>query len=301
MLTGATGGLGRHAASAIAAAGRRWHLVLGARDMERARRVSAEITSETGNPNVRAAELDLASLASVRRFAAEHLAGSHPATGAIVCNAGIQELAGPTFTEDDIERTFQVNHLAHFLLISLLRGALAPGGRVVLVSSGTHDPQKATGMPAPQLADAGTLAHPPHEEAGGDGALAGRRRYTTSKLCNVLCAYELARRLDSDATVTVFDPGLMPGTGLAREYGPVQRFAWRYVLPALTPVVPGVNTTARSARNLARLVVDPALEGITGAYFVGGRTAGSSTESYDRRRAIELWEGSEGLLEQALS
>lgn len=73
----------------------------------------------------------------------------------------------------------------------------------------------------------------------------GRRRYTTSKLRDVLMAYELARRLANEPvaapgaiTVNAFDPGLMPGTGLARDYGRLAMLTWRYLLPALT-VVPG--------------------------------------------------------------
>lgn len=295
IVTGATGGLGRQAAASIAAAGARWHVVLAARDVQRAERVSVEIAAETGNPNVRAGELDLGSLRSVRSFAAEHLAGPQAPTGAIVCNAGIQILAGQTFTEDGIETTFQVNHLGHFLLVSLLRGSLAPSARVVFVSSGTHDPDRRTGMPAPRYTSAQALAHPAPDPSGV-AAQEGRRRYTAAKLCNVLCAYELARRLDGEASATAFDPGLMPGTGLAREYGRVQRLAWRYALPALTPLVPGVNTTARSGRNLARLAVDPALDGVTGAYFAGDRPAGSSTASYDRAKALDLWEASEALV-----
>jgi NAD(P)-dependent dehydrogenase (short-subunit alcohol dehydrogenase family) len=295
IVTGATGGLGRQAATDIAAAGKQWQVVLAARDVRRAERVSTEIAAATGNHDVAAAELDLASLGSVRRFAAEHIAGSHPPISAIVCNAGIQITSGTTFTEDGIETTFQVNHLGHFLLASLLRGSLAPSGRVIFVSSGTHDPDKATGMPAPRFTSAEGLAHPA-PDAADRAAVEGRRRYTTAKLCNVLCTYELARRLDGGATATAFDPGLMPGTGLARDYSRVQRLVWQYALPVLTPFVPGVNTTARSGRNLSRLAIDPKLDGITGAYFSGDRPTGSSTESYDRRKATELWEASERLV-----
>ena len=295
IVAGATGGLGRQAAASIAASGARWQVVLAARDVRRAERIGGEIAAETGNPNIHAAELDLASLGSVRRFAADCLAGARAPTGAIVCNAGIQIISGQTFTEDGIETTFQVNHLAHFLLVSLLRDSLAPSARVIFVSSGTHDPDKPTGMPAPRYTNGEALAHP-SPDAEGASSLEGRRRYTTAKLCNLLCAYELARRLDRGATATAFDPGLMPGTGLARDYGRVQRLVWRHALPLLTPILPGVNTTARSGRNLARLAVDPALEAVTGAYFAGTRPAGSSAESYDRRKAIDLWEASEMLV-----
>jgi hypothetical protein len=74
-------------------------------------------------------------------------------------------------------------------------------------------------MPAPALADLGAVAS---GAAFADESrdLAGRRRYTTSKLCNVLCAYELGKRVKASPwqlEVVAFDPGLMPGTGLARE------------------------------------------------------------------------------------
>jgi hypothetical protein len=112
----------------------------------------------------------------------------------------------------------------------------------------------------------------------------------------VLLTYELDRRLKSGEcgrtpiTVNAFDPGLMPGTGLARDYSGIQAFAWRYLLPALT-VLPGINvhTPGKSAQALARLVTDPALETTSGQYFSGFRSTRSSTDSYDRAKAADLW------------
>ncbi len=130
-----------------------------------------------------------------------------------------------------------------------LLSQLACPARIVVVSSGTHDPAKRTGMPAPQYtsADALAQANPAADPREPIGTL-GRRRYTTSKLCNVLFAYELDRRLrenGSDVTVNVFDPGLLPGSGLARDYTGPQRLAWRFVGPLLR-VLPGVNSTRAS-------------------------------------------------------
>jgi hypothetical protein len=86
-------------------------------------------------------------------------------------------------------------------------------------------------MPVPRYTTADALAH--DFEPGGS---AGRRRYTTSKLCNIYCAYEYARRfaVSSDPRlqslrVNTFDPGLMPATGLARTYSPPLRFVSRHV------------------------------------------------------------------------
>lgn len=280
LITGGTKGLGWWTAKALVDAGR--DVVITGRGAANVREAAARLGERaTGIP------LDMGSLDEVRRFAAEL-----PQVRAVICNAGVQLPTGSARTADGIEMTFGVNHLAHFLLVRELLPRLATPGRVVFVSSSTHDPRKPTGMPAAAFASARELADPP-ENGDGPGT-AGRRRYTTSKLCNVLTAYEFARRTPpGEVTVNAFDPGLMPGTGLARDYGAVARFAWRYLLPALT-VVPGLNihTPAQSGAALARLVLDPELEGVTGKYFSGRRAVRSSEKSYDREAAAELWAGS---------
>jgi NAD(P)-dependent dehydrogenase (short-subunit alcohol dehydrogenase family) len=299
LLTGGTGGLGRAAARAIAAAGRELTVVLTGRDGSAAAATASRLSAETGG-DVRGMSLDLASLDDVRRFAHELVVAPLPPLRAVVCNAGTQSVSGAARTADGVELTFGVNHLAHFLLVRELLPHVASPARIVFVASGTHDPANRTGMPAPRYTTAAQLAHPDDAEPGSL-ATVGRRRYTTSKLCNVLTTYELARHLSTErpgelVTVNAFDPGLMPGTGLARDYGPVQAFAWRYVLPALT-VLPGVNihTPRQSAAALARLVLDPELEHTTGRYFSGRREIRSSEDSYDTTKATDLWNTSAAL------
>ncbi|NLP98380.1 alanine-phosphoribitol ligase, partial [Mycobacterium tuberculosis] len=127
-----------------------------------------------------------------------------------------------------------------------------------------------------------------------------RRRYTTSKLCNVLFTYELDRRLDhgeQGVMVNAFDPGLMPGSGLARDYPPILRLAYRLLSPMLR-VLPFVHSTRVSGEHLAALAVDPRFAGVTGQYFAGAKAIRSSAESYDRAKALDLWETSERLLAQ---
>jgi NAD(P)-dependent dehydrogenase (short-subunit alcohol dehydrogenase family) len=217
-----------------------------------------------------------------------------PPLHAIVCNAGVQ-VSSTEWTEDGVEMTFGVNHLGHFTLVQGLLDELAHPARIVVVSSGTHDPTKHTGMPDPSYTSAADLAHPSADESPE-----GRRRYTTSKLCNLLFTYELDRRLGhggQGVTVNAFDPGLMPGSGLARDYPPMQRLAWRYLLPALR-VLPGVHSTRTSGRNLAALANDPRFDGVSGEYFDELRPIRSSPDSYDRGKALDLWETSERLLTQ---
>jgi len=161
-------------------------------------------------------QLDLASLASVRGFIDNSRAGALPPIQAVICNAGVQVVSGVQSTADGHEMTFGVNHLGHFALVCGLLDTLH-AARIVVVSSGTHDPARFTGMPHSRYTSGAALARPP----GDLTAEEGRRRYTTSKLCNLLFCYELDRRLDHGAqgmTVNAFDPGLMPGSGLGRDY-----------------------------------------------------------------------------------
>jgi light-dependent protochlorophyllide reductase len=291
IITGANAGLGFECAGALLAADPSWHIVLAVRDVAR----GADAVARLGRPDrCTVLEMDLASLKSVRGFV-EMLRGMGlPPLHAIVCNAGLQVVSGTEQTVDGVEMTFGVNHLGHFALVRDLLDDMARPGRIVVVSSGTHDPDKFTGMPKPNFTSAAELARPGDVSDPSEG----RRRYTTSKLCNVLFAYELDRRLDSGGlglSVTAFDPGLMPGSGLARDYSPAGRWAWRYLFPALR-VLPGVNSTRTSGRHLAALVYDPRFDGVTGVYFSGRKQIRSSTESYDRDKAIDLWQTSEGLV-----
>lgn len=112
-------------------------------------------------------------------------------------------------------------------------------------------------MPAPEeQASVRELAYPrPRQPSDESAEREGRRRYDTSKLANVRTAVELSRRLAGTTVVTSFDPGLMPGTGLARDAGPVQRALWATVLRLLL-VIPAVQTPRQAARQLVHLVTD---------------------------------------------
>jgi light-dependent protochlorophyllide reductase len=297
IITGANAGLGLECSRAVLAADPGWHVVLAVRDPER----GAGAVADLGAPErCTVMRLDLASLASVREFAESFAADeSLRPLRAIVCNAGIQVISGTRYTADGIELMFGVNHLGHFALVDALLDSLETPARIVVVSSDTHDPSKRTGMPKPVYTSADELAHPP-ESAEGNGAsvAVGRRRYTTSKLCNILFAYELNRRLgdgERGITVNAFNPGLMPGSGLARDYGPLQRLAWRFVMPALR-ILPQVHSTIESGRNLAALVSDARYADVTGQYIDGAKAIRSSDDSYDRVKARDLWESSERLV-----
>jgi light-dependent protochlorophyllide reductase len=292
VITGANAGLGLQCAQALLETDPSWHVVAAVRDPAR----GTAAMQRLGDPNrATVMPIDLASLDSVRTFTRDIRAAGLPPLHAIVCNAGVQVVSETQQTVDGYEMTFGVNHLGHFALVQGLLDQLVAPARIVVVSSGTHDPTKRTGMPHPRYTSAAELAQMPEDGADLD---AGRRRYTTSKLCNVLFAYELDRRLGAGAegiAVLAFDPGMMPGSGLARDYPPLQRLVWRFVLPALR-VLPGVHSTRTSGRHLAALVTDRRFDGITGRYFDGLKPVRSSEDSYDLGKAADLWDTSQRLV-----
>ena len=220
IVTGGNSGLGFETAKVLLMEGDGWHVVIAGRGAERCEDAATRLRHETGTPSIEAMVLDLASLAAIRQFASDFPSGNRPPLHALLCNAGVQYVGPTQRTEDGFEATFGVNHLGHFLLANLMMRHLETPSRIIFVSSGTHDPSKSIGMPLPLLNPARSLAAPDDEaEACRNPGYVGRRRYTTSKLCNVLCSYEMDRRLrDGSAsmaerliTVNAFDPGAMPG------------------------------------------------------------------------------------------
>ena len=285
IVTGANAGLGRETARALLARG--WHVVLACRDPGR----GAEAAAAIGGGEV--VGLDLASLDDVRAFPGRLDAAARPPLRALVANAGVQVTDDGRTTRDGFELTFGVNHLAHFLLVELLRPRLAPPARIVMVSSGTHfgTVRQSPGY-RPRWRHPDDLARPAAVPRSG---AAGRTAYATSKLAAVHHVHELARRLPAGITANAFDPGLMPGTGLARDFPAPLQAAWDRLLPRLVPLLPFAATPQVSGEALAALAADPAWEGVSGAYVERGRAIRSSPASYDAAREAELWARSEVL------
>jgi NAD(P)-dependent dehydrogenase (short-subunit alcohol dehydrogenase family) len=298
IITGASSGLGLECTRDVLRRDEGWHVVLAVRDRGRGEAAAAALDAPR---RCTVMVLDLASLASVRAFLAALPGKGLPRLHAVVCNAAVQVVTGTRWSADGIELTFATNHLGHFALVNGILDQLEAPARIAVVSSDTHDPSKGPGMPAPRYQTAAALAHPGEEP--GPPAEVGRRRYTTSKLCNVLFAYELDRRLGhgrGGIAVNAFNPGFMPGSSsnLARDYTPLQRVAWRYLLPVMR-LLPNVHSARTSGRSLAALVADPALAGVTGRYYDGDRDIQSSPDSYDLGKAADLWRTSEELIRAA--
>lgn len=300
IITGGNSGLGYHCAQAIAQ-DPDWKIILACRNQVKAEQAVQELQLEADSRQIETMVLDLASFASIRSFVTEFINLDLPPLHGILANAGVQFVQRQTYTIDGIDTTFGINHLGHFLLVNLLLQHVKSPARIILVSSDTHDSSKATGMPPPYFRDPELIAHPEQDPLLKNKKIGeiGRIAYTTSKLCNVLFAYELNQRLVaklesnfSDITVNVFNPGLMPGSGLASDYTAIAKFVWNNILPILCNFVPNVNTMSQAGKALARLVTDPELASVTGKYFSGFKMIDSSTESYDQLKAEQLWQGS---------
>jgi NAD(P)-dependent dehydrogenase (short-subunit alcohol dehydrogenase family) len=260
LITGATAGMGLVAARHLARDGDA-ALIVGARSPERATALREAVPAA----RLHLLPLDTSSLRSVTTFcvAAEKVLGATGVIDGIACNAGLQIIGPHSLSVDGYDLTFATNHLGHFALVNRLLSRLAPGAAVVSTASGTHDPRERLarifGFRGGLFRDAATVATGKLDPTAST-VQQGMDRYATSKLCNILFTTEMARRVPaSQARFIAFDPGLMPGTGLARDRSAMERWWWTNVLPALRLVSRGVSSAERSGEALARLLAEPAL------------------------------------------
>jgi hypothetical protein len=149
-------------------------------------------------------------------------------------------------------------------------------------------------MPPPLEGDIGTWAQ---ADDGNDApGVAGRRRYTTSKLLNAATAAALARERP-DVHVTCFDPGLMLGTGLSRDYPAAARRLTTLLAPALAMVLPFASTPKASGQVLARLLLEDPAPAPSGAYVDHRlRTVPASERARDAGFQTEVLRDSRALL-----
>lgn len=269
LVTGGTGGIGGATAAGLAGLGARVGIV--GREQQRAEAAAEQIRAAGGQVDVFTA--DVASQRQVRRLAEQVLA-AYPRLDVLVNNVG-GYWATRHETEDGLERTFAVNHLAPFLLTNLLLDRLrasAPA-RIVSVSSGAQ-----------------SMGRIDFDDLTGERGYNGQRAYNQSKLANVLFTYELARRLEgTGVTATVLHPGVVR-TSFGRE----DSGRWmRLMLPVVRPFM---KTPQEGARTSIHLASAPEVEGVTGQYFARSRPKESSKASYDRAAAARLWEASTRLV-----
>ena len=263
VVTGATSGIGKATAAALAGLGAQ--VVLVGRDRGRAEATAAELGRAAVAPRFEIA--DFTSMRQVRDLAGRLEALEH--IDVLVNNAGL--VAGQRrTTADGFDEVFAVNHLAPFLLTNLLLGKLtAASARVITVTSDAHTAARL------DLDD-------PHQERGWDSW----RAYANSKLANILFTRELARRLDgTGVTANCAHPGVVR-TGFGRESRPLLRFG-------LTLARPFLLSPGRGADTIVCLASSPDVAGETGGYYVKRQRREPSAAARDDAAARKLWDISE--------
>lgn len=296
IITGATSGIGYECVMQIAKIAPDEQIVIACRNQKSGNEVIQKIKQKTGHQNIISLPLDLESLQSVREFTEQFSKQPHNKIITLINNAGIQNVAETKLTKEGVESTFGTNHLAPFYLTLLLLPFMDSNASITFTASGTHDPKQKTGMPPPVFKSAKEMAYP--TPTAEKQLIVGQRRYTTSKLDNILTVYKLQRKLsNTNIRVNAFDPGLVPGTGLARTYSPFLRFVSNNVLPLLRFFIPNVNTAKNSGKRLANLACSAQYKNAKGKYFEGTKEIKSSTDSYNKEYQETLWTSTIDLLD----
>jgi NAD(P)-dependent dehydrogenase (short-subunit alcohol dehydrogenase family) len=273
VITGATSGIGR--AAALALAGRGFDLFLIGRDEARGERVRRACRRRHRAGQIEFLRADLAVFADVRRVAAA-VRGACDRVDVLINNAGARNDQYDA-TSEGIERTFAANHVGHFLLTDLLRPLLEKSspGRVITVASSVH-----------------TNADLANGWIGAPERYQRHRAYANSKLANVVFARELAARADPALLVSnAVDPGRV-ATRFARNNG-VTRWLKHIGVHAMRREL---VSASRGAETVVYLAVSERGAHVTGGYLRDCEVVSPSALAQDPAVGRELWMLSERLV-----
>jgi len=266
LVTGSTDGIGREIALQFARMG--YKVLVHGRDKEKGTRVLDEINRESCNENLALYISDFADLSSVVQMAIE-IQREQEGLDVLINNAGIFS-PKHSITRDGNELTFQVNHLAPFLLTHLLLDLMkksAPS-RIVNVASASHYSAQAAYF----------------DDLKGEKSYSSFSAYSFSKLANILFSRELAERLEgSGVTSNSLHPGTIDTNMLRISYGG------------------GGRTVEEGAETPIYLAISEEVEGISGKYFSSKREKLPSETAQDIGLQKKLWEMSEDLLKNFFS
>jgi len=281
LITGANSGIGYQAAVELARHGA--HVLLGCRNAAKGAAALARLLAEVPGASAEVISLDVSSIADVKRFAAEFLAG-HRTLDLLINNAGVMALPTREVTPEGFERQFATNHLGHFALTGLLMPALLAS-------------------PAPRVVTVASLAHRAGKIHFDDLQLAKKYKpwdaYGQSKLANILLARELARR--ASATPLLSLP-VHPGVSVTSiiENGPGEKDLKMRLYKLIAPML--MQSDAAGA--LPTLYAATSPDALSGEYIGPDgfmEIKGSPVVVQPRKHALDeavgkrLWEVSEQL------
>jgi NAD(P)-dependent dehydrogenase (short-subunit alcohol dehydrogenase family) len=270
LVTGATAGIGKAAAAALAKQGA--DVVITGRNRQKAIDTVNHIKTETGNETVKYLLANFENLQQVSDLAATYKQ-NYEQLDVLINNAGAYYNFRRT-SKYGVEMTLLVNHLAPFLLTMLLLDVIKEStpARIINVSSRAHIYGKLD-----------------FENLGFSRGYIGMYAYARSKLANIFFTYELARRLENEGiTVNAVHPGH------------VATDIWRITPPVFGMILNWISkrvglSPEEGADTIVYIATSPEVEGITGKYFVRRKAIASSALSYDKVVAQRLWNISEEL------
>jgi NAD(P)-dependent dehydrogenase (short-subunit alcohol dehydrogenase family) len=269
VITGGTSGIGEIAAERLAQMGAR--IVLIARDKSRGEATLARLHERAPGLGHAVHYADLARIPEMKRVAAE-IAHKEPRIDVLINNAGAM-FSSRRLTEDGLEYTFALNHMAYFVVTEGLRERLlasAPA-RIVNTASAAHQGAR--------------LDFDDLQLAKSFGPM---KAYGRSKLCNILFTRELARRLHgTGVTANCLHPGFVATRIGDESGGSISRFAWLAKLFAISP--------QKGAETIVYLATSAAVAETTGEYFYKRQPIAPSPTAQDDRVAALLWERSAAL------
>lgn len=288
IVTGANSGLGLWISRRLLDLD--YRVIMACRNLEKARKAIDSLPEFYQRKAFVIKRLDLADFDSVKKFVDE-LAGE--SLYALVCNAGISYEGPFRYTRNGIEETFGTNYLGHFMLCNLLLQK-HPIHSVVMVSSELHNPQNKSPFAPAVFRPVQELAWP---EADPNSTLARQSQsfYATSKLCMILFAYELDRRLRAmglPTRINAMNPGLMIKTNLGRTHKSGENL-YRQLLDIVFRLIGISDNPENSSKSVVRLID---AVNTSGGYYDKDKPVRSSADSYDEQKARALWEESNALI-----
>jgi NAD(P)-dependent dehydrogenase (short-subunit alcohol dehydrogenase family) len=268
MVTGASSGIGKATAAALAGMGA--DVLMAVRDRERGEQAAAEVrqVAGSGGGKVEVLIADLSLMEDVRELAEQVLEG-YERLDVLVNNAGIMSFERRV-TREGLETVFATNHLAPFLLTNLLLDrikASAPA-RIVNVASQVHKSAKAI----------------PWDDLQSEKKYSAMSGYNMTKLMNVLFTNELARRLEgTGVTANSLHPGFPMKTRFAGDAPGVPGLFFKVAVAFGMPAEEGARTSVY-------LATSPEVANVSGRYFAKSAPAKMSDLAQDRATAERLWD-----------